>query len=331
MTFAALALAAACGGTEAAVSSDAGGAADAAPDATTPASGDDAAGTGDGARGDAGDAGVQAGPLVLAVIGDYGVCAATDPAQYSVTCPDEQRVAALVHAWAPRAIVTTGDDSYGSGRADQIPGDQAPYDDYIDAGRFFPAMGNHDWLDSQGIAPSLAYFGLASPYYTHAFDGLVTFYVLDTDDHDDAGVTATSAQATWLRAQLAASTTPWNVVVNHEAPYSSCGEFSYDGTGGREDFRWIAAAGADVVLSGHSHVYERLLERNAVDAGPIPYVVIGASGAPLQGDCGVARAGQQKAIYGSFGALRLAVTAKSLAIEFAVEDGGVRDALTLTK
>ncbi|HEY1954636.1 MAG TPA: metallophosphoesterase [Polyangiaceae bacterium] len=285
----------------------------------------------DSSAGDAADGGADDASLLIGVIGDYGVCSDADPPEYSVSCPDEIAVAALVHGWSPDAIVTVGDNSYGSGSYAQLPGDQAPYDPDIDAGKFFPTMGNHDWLSAAGDAPSLAYFHLASPRYVKAFGSLVTFYILDTDDHDDAGDDAGSAQAVWFRAALAASTTKWNVVVNHEAPYSSCGEYSYDGDGGREDFRWIGAAGADLVLSGHSHVYERLQRGNFDDGGPQPYVVMGASGAPLQGNCGVKLPGQQKAIYGTFGALRLAITSSSLVVHFVAEDGGVADTLTLTK
>ena len=301
---------------------DAGGGPDAALDASLEA-GPDAAD--DAAPSDA------AQSIVLGVIGDYGVCSDADPPQYSVTCPHEIGVAALVHGWSPAAIVTTGDNSYGSGSVAQVPGDQAPYEEDVDAGRFFPTMGNHDWLSATGDAPSLAFFHETSPFYTKSFGSLVTFYVLDTNDQDDAGDTATSAQATWFRAQLAASTTKWNVVVNHEAPYSSCGEYSYDGDGGRGDFRWIGASSADLVLSGHSHVYERLARASYDDGGLLSYVVMGTSGAPLQGNCGVALPGQQKAIYGAFGALRLTIDEKSLVVEYVLEDGGVGDTLTLTK
>lgn len=285
------------------------------------------------------DSGADAAPvdaspdahLVLGVVGDYGVCSDADPPQYSATCAHELGVASLVHGWQPDAIITVGDNSYGSGTYAQLPGDQAPYDPDIDAGRFFPAAGNHDWLSAAGIKPSLDYFHLKSPYYVQAFGSLVTFFILDTNAQDDAGITATSAQAAWFDAQIAQSTTPWNVVVNHQAPYSSCGEGSNDGNDGSVDLRWVAAAKADVVLSGHSHVYERLARGNYDDSGTIPYVVMGVSGAPLQGNCGAKLSGQQKAIYGAFGALRLDVTSSSLTMTFVEEDGGAGDTITLTK
>src|SRR6185312_11219685 len=176
-----------------------GGAPDAEPDArdgATEAAADAADATGDS------NADLDAS-LLLGVIGDYGVCSDADPPQYSVTCPDEIGVAKLVHGWSPSAVLTVGDNSYGSGSQAQLPGDQAPYDVDIDAGRFFPAMGNHDWLSAAGVAPSLAYFGLASPRYVKSVGSLVTFYVLDTNDEDDAGDTAQSAQADWFRAALA--------------------------------------------------------------------------------------------------------------------------------
>ncbi len=268
--------------------------------------------------------------VVVAVIGDYGVCSPNAPPQYSVSCGHEKGVAALVHGWQPAAIVTTGDNTYGSGRADQIPGDQAPYDADIAAGNFFPAMGNHDWQNGS-IQAALAYFKLSSPYYSERRGALVTFHIVDTNANDPGGDTASSTQARWLDAQLAASTTPWNIVVNHQAPYSSCGEFSYDGTGGRPDYRWIAAAKTDLVLSGHSHVYERLSEPPFSGIGEIPYVVIGASGAPLQASCSHVLQGQKKAVYGVFGALKLEITTTRLTLTFFAENGGVQDTLTLSK
>ena len=119
--------------------------------------------------------------------------------------------------------------------------------------------------------------------------------------------------------------------MNHQAPYSSCGEYSNDGTDGGLDLRWVAAPGADLVLSGHSHVYERLARASYADGGTIPYIVIGTSGAPLQGNCGIALPGQQKAIYGAFGALRVEISEATLVVTYVLEDGGVADALTLTK
>ena len=151
-------------------------------------------------------------PLTFAVIGDYGVCGTRS--ELGITCAAEKAVAALVHQWNPAAIFTTGDNTHSAGSAEEIAGDLQPYDDYISAGKFFPSLGNHDW-DSRSIEALLAHFRLSSPYYKKEFPGLLTAYMLDTNPQDPAGDSATSAQARWLAGQVAASTTPWNVVFNH--------------------------------------------------------------------------------------------------------------------
>ncbi len=262
------------------------------------------------------------GSVTFAVIGDYGVCGARTG--LSFTCTAEKAVAAIVHSWHPTAVFTTGDNSYNSGSALEIPGDQEPYKDYIASGKFFPSFGNHDW-DTDSLQPSLRYFRLSSPYYKKVFPGLLTAYLLDTNPQEPAGSSAKSAQARWLKAQLASSSTPWNVTFNHQPPYSSCGH------GSNPANRWLAAPGVDVVFSGHDHSYERLEEPNASSSATITYVVVGTSGGPLQFGCSNALSGQQKAIYGKFGAVKLEVTPSTLVASFCDLAGVVGDSFTLRK
>lgn len=77
-------------------------------------------------------------------------------------------------------------------------------------------------------------------------------------------------QAAWLQPLLEESPL-WNIVVLHQAPY--CSDVShYPGT-----IAWrlpYKTWGADLVISGHAHNYERLL----VDG--LPYIVCGLGGAP---------------------------------------------------
>src|SRR4051794_14437766 len=77
--------------------------------------------------------------MVLAVIGDYGGCGADR------ACAAENQVADMVHAWNPAYILTVGDNTYQQGRPEEIVKAQAPYKADIDAGKFFPIMGNHDY------------------------------------------------------------------------------------------------------------------------------------------------------------------------------------------
>jgi len=190
----------------------------------------------------------------FAVIGDYG--RGRDA---------EADVAALVRSWEPDIIVTTGDNNYPDGRSETI--DQnigqffhefiAPYKGSYGEGaqenRFFPSLGNHDWY-SPGAEPYLDYFTLPGNerYYDFTW-GPVHFFALDSDSREPDGVGRSSQQAAWLQSLLTVSTSPWKIVYFHHAPYSS-------GMHGPVDWmQWpFAEWGADIIMSGHDHTYERI-------------------------------------------------------------------------
>ena len=191
----------------------------------------------------------------FAVIGDYG------------SGRDAQaEVSALVISWEPDFIITTGDNNYPDGKSETI--DQnigqffhefiAPYRGSYGEGaqenRFFPSLGNHDW-HSPGAEPYLEYFTLpGNERYYDFVRGPVHFFALDSDSREPDGVGRSSQQADWLQARLAESTSPWQIVYFHHAPYSS-------GMHGPVDWmQWpFAEWGADIVLSGHDHTYERII------------------------------------------------------------------------
>jgi tartrate-resistant acid phosphatase type 5 len=215
---------------------------------------------------------IDTATVSLAVIGDYGVNSAA-----------EADVAALVNAADPDVVVTTGDNNYPRGGADTIDDNIGkhygafiyPYRGTWGAGasenRFFPALGNHDWDDGWTATAYLDWFDLpgGERYYDVA-RGAVHLFVLDSDPREPDGVDAASVQAAWLEAGLAASTSPWNIVIAHHPPFSSSKH------GSTADLQWpFAAWGADLVISGHDHVYERLVSDG------IPYVVDGFGGASL--------------------------------------------------
>jgi len=211
----------------------------------------------------------------FAVIGDFGM-----------DNQAEADVAALVHSWTPDFVVTVGDDNYPSGAADTIDAHIGQYyHDFIfpytgsygpgaSENRFFPTLGNHDWLTA-GAKPYLAYFSLPGNGRYYDFTrGPVHFFALDSDENEPDGVGSRTVQAGWLKQGLAASTSPWNIVYFHHAPYSS-------GTmhGSTNWMQWpFAAWGAQAVLTGHEHNYERL----QVDG--IPYFVNGLGGGPIYND-----------------------------------------------
>ena len=241
----------------------------------------------------------------FAVIGDYG--SGKQP---------EADVAALVKSWNPDLIITTGDNNYPDGTAETIDSHIgqffhefiAPYiGSYGEGGqenRFFPSLGNHDW-HSKGAQPYLDYFTLPGNerYYDFSY-GPVHFYALDSDSREPDGVGRTSQQAVWLQNQLAVSTSPWNIVYFHHAPYSS---------GMHGDVDWMqwpfAEWGADVVLSGHDHTYERILRDG------ITYFVNGLGGKSKYSFFGVID-GSQMRYNQDYGAMLVEASENAIRFQF---------------
>jgi tartrate-resistant acid phosphatase type 5 len=276
-------------------------------------------------------------PVTFAVIGDYGTADA-----------HERAVAALVESWHPAYILALGDDYYGvaggsgTGRYDNSTG--AFYGAWIAKGlavganlppgqpqtnAFFPALGNHDYSDAVPSPQTcLAYFDLpgrgfantsGNERYYDFIQGQIHYYVLNSNPQEPDGVTSTSKQATWLKAQLAASTSRWNIVYDHHPPYSS------DNThGSTASLQWpFAEWGADVVMSGHAHVYERVMRDGIV------YFVDGLGGAPRYGFSAPV-AGSAVRYSADWGALRVTATGSALVFEFRTASGQLVDRYRLS-
>ncbi len=258
--------------------------------------------------------------LVFAAIGDYG----------SGEKPEEE-VANLILSWQPEIVITLGDNNYPSGAANTM--DSAvgqffhsyiyPYNgDYgagADVNRFFPCLGNHDVITENGKA-YFDYFTLPGNerYYDFTW-GPVHFFALDDLGTEPDGVGANSTQAMWLKNGLAASTSEWNIVYMHYPPYSS-------GTHGSTDWaRWpYADWGANAVLAGHDHTYERLEE------GGLVYFVNGLGGDSIY-DFQNILDGSQVRYNGDFGAMRMEATDTQLTFEFITRAGEVVDTYVLNK
>jgi len=209
----------------------------------------------------------------FAVIGDFGSAG-----------PDLAEVADLIDSWGVDLILTTGDNNYPIGAPFTIDENigqyfhgyifpyQGEYGEGADQNRFFPSMGNHDWMWLDG-QPYLDYFELPGNerYYAFSWD-FIDFFILSSDWAEPDGITPGSIQGQWLHAELAASTAAWQVVVFHHAPYSS----GYHGP--TDHMQWpFAEWGVDVVLSGHDHHYERL------EVDGLLYLVQGLSGGAIYG------------------------------------------------
>jgi tartrate-resistant acid phosphatase type 5 len=254
----------------------------------------------------------------FAVIGDYGS-----------GNRNEEDVANLIKSWSPDFIITTGDNNYPSGQASTIDhrigqffhGYIYPYSGVYGEGaaqnRFFPTLGNHDWM-APGAQPYLDYFTLPGNerYYDFIW-GPVQFFAVDSDSNEPDSVSRKGVQANWLKEQLAASSAIWKIVYMHQPPYSS-------GLHGSIDWaRWpYKSWGANAVLGGHDHDYERLL----IDG--LPYFVNGLGGGDIYYFKNVLE-GSKKRYVGDYGAMLVEVNSQAITFQFITRKGEVIDTYTL--
>lgn len=150
-------------------------------------------------------------------------------------------------------VFALGDEAYFSGTADEYRRCYDPTWGRHKA-RTRPVPGNHEY-ESPGASPYFAYFGAnAGPaglgYYS--FD-VGSWHAIALNSNID--VSAGSAQAAWLRGDLAASRARCTIAYWHHPLFTS----GPDGPTPqmREFWRLLYDAGADVVLNGHEHLYER--------------------------------------------------------------------------
>ena len=166
--------------------------------------------------------------------------------------------------------LTTGDNAYRSGTNDQFQaGFFEPYKSILRNTPVWPIYGNHDarrWVffdiftfptkaESGGVASG------SEHYYSFDYAN-IHFVMLDTQEssHDIDG-----EMLSWLKKDLQATKQQWLIAFLHHPPYTKGSHNSddkWDSNGRlitvRENILpMLEKAGVDLVLSGHSHMYER--------------------------------------------------------------------------
>ena len=136
----------------------------------------------------------------------------------------------------------------------------------------WPTLGNHDGTNADSATQTGPYYdiftlpraaeagGVASgteAYYSFDY-GNLHFVSLDSFESDRS---PTGPMLTWLAADLAANHRDWVIAYWHHPPYSK-GSHDSDADGWMTDMRENAlpileSLGVDLVLTGHSHAYER--------------------------------------------------------------------------
>ena len=208
--------------------------------------------------------------------GDIAYCEHPDPA-WSGAAATASLVEAALASNRDAAALLLGDITYPRGTLREFTDCYHPT-----WGRFkqrtFPSPGNHEYL-TRGARGYFDYFGSAAgPGYYRLTLGSWQVYSLDSN----LAPGPAAAQLAWLKRELAANPSHCTLAYWHHPLYSSGGH----GSSARmlEAWKVLHRAGAEIVLSGHDHDYERFAPQDAAGRSApdgVRQFVVGTGGAFL--------------------------------------------------
>jgi fibronectin type 3 domain-containing protein len=214
------------------------------------------------------DAGAAVGDPVIAVGGDIA-CA---PGSSATTKKCQQvKTGSLVTSINPTAVLPLGDSQYAASSSNEYAGsyNTTGWGTLKSISR--PSTGNHEY-NTTGATGYFGYFGAnagdpTKGYYSWnvtAPGGAFRWHMiaLNSECAQVGGCGKGSPQEVWLRSDLAANPNVCTMAYWHRPRFSSSST-----TPSSTTFRafWTALynAGADVVLAGHAHDYERFAPQTA--------------------------------------------------------------------
>jgi len=231
------------------------------------------------------DGGAGSGTAAITVTSPVTLVGAGNIARCTTT--DDATTAALLDA-IPGTVFTIGDAAYPNGTLTNY---QTCYDPTWGRfkGRTYPAPGNHDYDSSATAAGYFGYFGTAAGdpsqgYYSYDL-GAWHIVVLNSN-YTNVPTAAGSAQETWLKADLAASTKKCQLAMWHSPRFYSTTATSFSPTGYVKPF-WddLYAAGAELIINAHMQDYERFAPQTpagvADPVNGIRQIIVGTGGSGL--------------------------------------------------
>ncbi len=205
-------------------------------------------------------------PVLLVGAGDIAVCGSDGDSQ----------TAALLDGIAG-TVFTVGDNTYENGTREEFESCYGPtWGRHLDRTR--PSPGNHEY-NTAGASGYFGYFGerAGDPdkgYYAYDL-GAWRIYSLNSNCRVVA-CGEDSAQVAWLEGDLLANPRECTLAYWHAPRYSS----GRHGNDASSNALWdvLFEAGAELVLAGHDHSYERFAPMNAdgnfaPDGGIVSFVV----------------------------------------------------------
>jgi acid phosphatase type 7 len=188
-----------------------------------------------------------ADPVIVGA-GDIASCSSTG----------DEATAALLDD-IPGTVVTLGDNVYDSGTATE-------YADCYDPSwgrhkaRTKPTPGNHEYITANATG-YYGYFGSlagdpSKGYYSYDLGNWHIVVLNSNSDCTTISCAAGSAQEQWLRADLTANQNVCTLAYWHHPRFNSGAEHGNDANVA-PFWNALYDLGADVILNGHEHVYER--------------------------------------------------------------------------
>ena len=247
--------------------------------------------------------------------GDIAMCDQLEPARQT------GRLLATIGG----TVFALGDNAYFSGSAQE-------YRDCYNTtwgserGRTRPVPGNHEYEGGNAAIPYFNYFGGNAglpPQGYYSFELGPAWHAIALNSN--IPVNAGSPQAVWLRNDLTTSRARCTIAYWHHPLFTSAQNGPNPGT--RDFWRLLYAAGADLVLVGHDHIYERFAPQDPDGRFDPPrglrQFTVGSGGAFLYNFVTVAA--NSEARVRSFGVLKLTLESSSYEWQFIQTNGAVAD------
>src|SRR4051794_32830405 len=264
-------------------------------------------------------AGLAAGDPVLVAAGDIASCNSSG----------DEATANLVKG-IDGTVATLGDNAYESGTSTEYTKCYDPSWGQFKA-RTMPSVGNHEYYTA-GASGYYGYFGAAAGdpnkgYYSYDLGtdlGTWHVVVLNSNCAEVGGCDANSAQGRWLKDDLAAHPTACTLAYYFHHPRFTSAKL---GNNSAMTPFWEALynAGAEVVLNGHAHVYERFAPQTPGgqpdSAQGIREFVVGTGGRSLNA-FGTVRPNSEKRLNSADGVIKLTLHPNAYDWQFVTAPNG---------
>jgi acid phosphatase type 7 len=242
-------------------------------------------------------------------------------------CPDTagaESTAQLLDGMAHDVVAPLGDQVYEDGTASEFANCYAPtWGRHKAESR--PAVGNHEY-NTASAAPYFTYFGAAAGdpskgYYSY---DLGTWHVVVLNSNCTfVSCSSTSAQADWLRSDLQANPSTCTLAYWHHPLFNS------SWTGPAADvaplWRILDDGGAELVLNGHAHDYERFARQDytgAASSSGMREFIVGTGGAEPHFFTATFAANSDAHSDAGFGILKLTLRGTGYGWDFVPAAGG---------